>query len=140
MFQSVYSYLSSFIIKEEPKDEAKPIFLIPKISNSPKEAIATANSSGDVRKPWKNTSPESFTKINLNNDSTLSKEQIIDKIKGIIYGAALGDAIGLATEFMSKEEAAKFYPSPLNFSFADIVHDEHRDRWVRGDWTDGKNK
>ncbi|CAG8437620.1 10515_t:CDS:2 [Ambispora gerdemannii] len=72
--------------------------------------------------------------------STLSKEQIYDKLKGCIYGAALGDAVGLATEFLSKEQARTFYGvGPIAFGTEkgyEIVRDTHRGRWESGDWTD----
>ena len=32
-------------------------------------------------------------------------EKLIDQVKGVIYGNCIGDAIGLLTEFMSKEQA-----------------------------------
>ena len=31
--------------------------------------------------------------------------KLIDQVKGVIYGNCIGDAIGLLTEFMSKEQA-----------------------------------
>ncbi|XP_065827930.1 ADP-ribosylarginine hydrolase Tri1-like [Oscarella lobularis] len=68
--------------------------------------------------------------------STLSKDAIVDKIKGLIYGQALGDAIGLATEFMSKAQAESTYGKEGPSSFDDIVTDYHRHSWKKGDWTD----
>lgn len=59
---------------------------------------------------------------------------IADKIKGIIYGQAIGDAIGLATEFMSKEQVNQYYGAIITYS--DIVQDKHRSRWQKGSWTD----
>eukprot|EP00118_Oscarella_pearsei_P013353 m.106106 g.106106 ORF g.106106 m.106106 type:complete len:424 (+) comp37250_c0_seq14:96-1367(+) len=67
--------------------------------------------------------------------SNLKKEEVIDKIKGAIYGQALGDAIGLATEFMSKKDAKRMYGKGPS-SFKDICNDFHRSRWEKGDWTD----
>lgn len=60
---------------------------------------------------------------------------IEDKVKGIIYGQAIGDALGLSTEFMSKSEVQKAYPDGIN-SYEDIQVDAHTERWVKGDWTD----
>jgi ADP-ribosylglycohydrolase len=42
--------------------------------------------------------------MNLNND-------LIDKIKGVIFGQAIGDAVGLSTELMIKEQIQIFYPN-----------------------------
>ena len=42
----------------------------------------------------------------FNIQSKLEKKDLIDHIKGVIYGNCIGDAIGLLTEFMSKSEAA----------------------------------
>ncbi len=61
--------------------------------------------------------------------------QIIDKIKGVIFGQAIGDALGLATEFMSKEEVENHYPNGIQ-SYSDCIIDNHRSRWKTGDWTD----
>lgn len=58
-----------------------------------------------------------------------------DKIYGILFGQAIGDALGLAAEGMSREEVATTYPNGVN-DYADIVQDEFRSRWPRGAWTD----
>lgn len=56
-------------------------------------------------------------------------------IKGVFFGQAIGDALGLATEFMSKVEVQQHYPNGVN-NYQDIIQDEHRVRWQAGDWTD----
>ena len=42
----------------------------------------------------------------FNIKSNFEKKDLVDHIKGVIYGNCIGDAIGLLTEFMSKSEAA----------------------------------
>jgi ADP-ribosylglycohydrolase len=62
-----------------------------------------------------------------------------DKLFGSIFGSALGDCIGLYTEFLPATKAAsaypdgKFslYPTPTKFRA-----DGHRDRFEEGGWTD----
>ncbi len=58
-----------------------------------------------------------------------------NRVKGVIYGQAIGDALGLGTEFLSKSEVAEYYPDGLKH-YNEIVQDRHRSRWLIGDWTD----
>ena len=58
-----------------------------------------------------------------------------EKIYGILLGQAIGDALGLAAEGMSRDMVAATYPNGVN-DYADIVQDEFRSRWLRGAWTD----
>lgn len=63
-------------------------------------------------------------------DSTL-----IDRIHGVIYGQAVGDALGLGTEFISKDGVSMYYPDGLTH-YSQIVQDFQRLHWPVGDWTD----
>lgn len=65
----------------------------------------------------------------------MDKSQIYDRLKGCIYGQAIGDALGLGTEFMNAGEVARTYPHGLRH-YSQIVQDYHRRRWKTGDWTD----
>lgn len=58
-----------------------------------------------------------------------------NQIRGVIFGQAVGDALGLGTEFMSKGEVARHYPTGLH-EFRQIRQDGHRCRWEPGEWTD----
>jgi ADP-ribosylglycohydrolase len=55
-----------------------------------------------------------------------------DNIKGLIFGQAIGDALGLTTEFMTKEDVMSCYPNGIN-GYQDIVSDRHRSRWEKGE-------
>eukprot|EP00438_Fugacium_kawagutii_P030362 Skav223245 [mRNA] locus=scaffold2231:451455:452681:+ [translate_table: standard] len=69
--------------------------------------------------------------------SALSPEVLADRIRGALFGAALGDAAGLATEFLSGAEALEFYGPDADFRPGrDVFPDEHRMMWCAGDWTD----
>lgn len=86
--------------------------------------------------------------------SKLQKDELIDRIRGTIYGQAIGDALGmtweggegvsrdmintlqgcpafqtagLATEFMNKREANVYYKKGLSYDV--IVQDFHRSRY-----------
>ena len=54
---------------------------------------------------------------------------------GCLYGQAIGDALGLGSEFMSKYEVIKNYPDGLE-TYGQIIQDAHRRRWDNGAWTD----
>lgn len=54
---------------------------------------------------------------------------------GCLYGQAIGDALGLGTEFLNKSEVQKYYPNRLS-RYEDIIQDAHRRRWAKGAWTD----
>lgn len=58
-----------------------------------------------------------------------------DNIKGLIFGQAIGDALGLATEFMTKKEVSSYYPNGIK-GYQDIISDRHRNLWQKGAWTD----
>jgi ADP-ribosylglycohydrolase len=59
----------------------------------------------------------------------------LNRIKGVFYGQAIGDALGLGTEFLNKGEVAQYYPGGLT-DYTQIIQDKHRIRWSIGDWTD----
>jgi len=60
---------------------------------------------------------------------------IINKQKGTIYGQAIGDALGLGTEFMNDGFMRLAYPNGLRH-YDEIYQDMHRSRWQKGVWTD----
>ncbi len=70
------------------------------------------------------------------NRKNMENEFINERFLGTIFGQAVGDALGLSTEFMSKQEVDRLYPNGIE-DYSQIVQDDHRRRWQRGDWTDG---
>jgi ADP-ribosylglycohydrolase len=63
------------------------------------------------------------------------EREVIDRFRGCIYGQAIGDALGLGTEFMTDEDIAWKYPHGLQH-YKQIYQDRHRKRRKIGDWTD----
>ena len=60
---------------------------------------------------------------------------IKEKMLGCLYGQAIGDALGLGSEFLSKDEVLRNYPDGLK-NYDQIIQDTHRRRWAKGAWTD----
>jgi ADP-ribosylglycohydrolase len=58
-----------------------------------------------------------------------------DRVKGLLFGQAVGDAVGLGTEFMGRARVRDKYPEGTR-AYAHIFRDAHRKRWTRWDWTD----
>lgn len=71
----------------------------------------------------------------------LAKESIevpphfIDKVRGTLFGQAVGDALGFGTEWVSKKRVAEEYPEGLR-SYDQITRYGQIDNWSQGDWTD----
>jgi ADP-ribosylglycohydrolase len=57
----------------------------------------------------------------------------IDLLRCVYVGCAIGDAMGLATEFMSKQQAFAQYGRTLRYDA--FIRDRHRKRWTQGDFT-----
>ena len=77
---------------------------------------------------------DDFT-IGCMNRKNMENETLKERFLGTIFGQAVGDALGLSTEFMSKQEVDRLYPNGIE-DYSQIVQDDHRRRWQRGDWTD----
>lgn len=45
----------------------------------------------------------------MSKSNKLTREQLLDKVKGAMYGFAIGDAMGATTEFMNKASIKKVY-------------------------------
>ncbi|ORX83662.1 ADP-ribosylglycohydrolase [Anaeromyces robustus] len=127
-------------IKQEVKKKAlekKPWTLFRK---PVRKAISYAQSNSqefcpDV-KSYPISVPKKFIPLNIPN----RPEDLDDKIIGLILGQATGDAIGLATEFLDKESANKYYPN-REINYDDYLLDRHRSKWMNkkgvvADWTD----
>ncbi|KAK6520623.1 hypothetical protein TWF506_000873 [Arthrobotrys conoides] len=71
--------------------------------------------------------------------ANLSTDVLVDKIQGIAIGNALGDTIGLYTEFLSGIQAQMVYPKAsfrLTEPTTPLYVDRHRARFEERAWTD----
>eukprot|EP01006_Ploeotia_vitrea_P000532 TRINITY_DN103223_c0_g1_i1.p1 TRINITY_DN103223_c0_g1~~TRINITY_DN103223_c0_g1_i1.p1 ORF type:complete len:524 (-),score=52.40 TRINITY_DN103223_c0_g1_i1:156-1727(-) len=79
--------------------------------------------------------PSAFLPVGNITEEDMKNNPILDRVLGTIYGHALGDAVGLATEFCSKYEVKTIFKGkPI--TFPDFARTMHSWRWKKGDWTD----
>ncbi|NES73153.1 MAG: ADP-ribosylglycohydrolase family protein [Okeania sp. SIO2D1] len=71
---------------------------------------------------------------NLQKTKIMNDRQA-DQIRGIIFGQAVGDALGFGTEWLSKQRVAEEYPDQLN-DYSQIIRYGKLEGWSQGDWTD----
>jgi ADP-ribosylglycohydrolase len=61
---------------------------------------------------------------------------LADRVRGVLFGQAVGDALGFGTEFMPKSAVARQYPDGLS-DYAQIGgRFKPCEQWRPGDWTD----
>jgi len=85
--------------------------------------------------PRRVAAPVSHTVGLADGRSIVNRTMYEDKVRGVIFGHAIGDALGLGTEFLSKQQITIYYPNGLE-TLEQIKRDAHRRRWACGDWTD----
>ncbi|KAH8689354.1 ADP-ribosylglycohydrolase-domain-containing protein [Talaromyces proteolyticus] len=67
------------------------------------------------------------------------RQTALDRVRGTIFGGALGDAIGLYTEFLSRDLCLAAYPEgkfQLVEPATELHNDGHRNKFVQTGWTD----
>lgn len=57
-----------------------------------------------------------------------------NKIAGCLYGHAIGNALGIGTEFMTRPEVEVRYPDGLT-RYDQIIRDAHRNQWQSGEFS-----
>ena len=94
-------------------------------SRIPPETAGAASET--VAKDTNADAPASEEALHFHLETTLNKEELLRHIFGVVYGNCIGDAIGLLTEFMSKEEANQVSGrmasnNPLNPKHTTLIH------------------
>ena len=62
-------------------------------------------------------------------------ESILNRLRGCLYGQAVGDALGFGAEAMSRQEVQHNYPDGLK-NYYNYKEDDRRKGWPTGFWTD----
>lgn len=129
--------------KDNPKSPERQIVtnnVFPRVRG---DVLLSAHSNPDTARvqyvqAQTNVNATSRTKTPLRppaDGTLLPPDELVDRIVGCIYGAALGDAIGLCTEFLLPDECT-FHYTDNEISFDQMIMDRHRSKWEKGDWTD----
>ncbi|KAF2731520.1 ADP-ribosylglycohydrolase [Polyplosphaeria fusca] len=83
--------------------------------------------------------PPSASHLDFLDSHPFVRQVVCDKVYGCIVGSALGDTIGLYTEFLPKHQCDMIYRTG-KFSLVDpiteIYPDSHRNRFEKCAWTD----
>ncbi|XP_003730245.1 uncharacterized protein LOC100888319 [Strongylocentrotus purpuratus] len=88
------------------------------------ELTETTNTKSRIRTPLR--PPPGAT--------TLEADELMDKVVGLLYGAAIGDAVGLCTAWMTQDEC-RFHYEEDTLHPGQRISDKHRLQWAKGDWT-----
>ncbi len=92
-----------------------------------------ASSGGGGGTPLRNASPRAAEDRAAPAPPDLAA--VLDRARGALLGHAIGDALGLGAEFLSRERVRAWYPHGLR-DYAQIVRDPHRSKWRPGEATD----
>ncbi|XP_057368841.1 uncharacterized protein LOC130689916 [Daphnia carinata] len=99
--------------------------------------VRTQNVASYVQTLTQTTKPASRAKTPLvfpTHGTKWSPDDLRDKIIGLVYGAVLGDTLGVATEYLMADEI-NFYYGGGRLDHHTIVQDEHRSHFQRGKTT-----
>jgi len=107
--------------------------------------FTNSNKRSNVNEKSVNRKENSSSSTTAPESTPTNTEESLDHYenhaRGTIYGNCVGDAIGLSTEFMSKEEASLHYEKfQGKLQYEDRIEDRHRSRWIKGDWTDDSDQ
>ncbi|XP_072175709.1 uncharacterized protein [Diadema setosum] len=88
------------------------------------ELTETTNTKSRIRTPLR--PPPGAT--------SLEADELMDKVVGLLYGAAIGDALGLCTAWLTSDEC-RFHYDQGTLHPNQRISDKHRLQWEKGDWT-----
>ncbi|XP_061193948.1 ADP-ribosyl-[dinitrogen reductase] glycohydrolase-like isoform X1 [Saccostrea echinata] len=75
--------------------------------------------------------------------SNILGPELQSRIRAVLYGQCVGDALGLLTEFLTKQEAKEYFgkvKDNLEYKHKGLVDNPHQSRWKEGDWSDDSDQ